>query len=221
MELRPNRFNSIAPVTKNLLIINCLVFLAQYVLGQSFAEGLMTEAETPFLRNVVADYGALHHWKSPNFKIWQFLTSMFMHFDFTHIFFNMFMLWMFGNIIERRLGSKRFLWFYLLCGFGAAIFYLAINTITHDYFSSAVGASGAVYGIIFAFSWLHPESELLLFFVLPVKAKWLILGTIVFSIYFGLQQIAGAGGGIAHFAHLGGMVAAFVIFKSWKIRYGG
>ncbi len=140
MEFRPAGLGIMPPVVKNLLLINVIVYAATKLLG---FEGRITELF------------ALHHWSSPYFKVWQPLTHMFMHFDNTHIFSNMFALWMFGSVLENRFGSKRFLNFYLISGIGASILYLAVVTFQYGnaYFAQfpfeVLGASGAVFGILF------------------------------------------------------------------------
>ena len=210
MEIRPSAQQMLPPVVKNLLIINAIVFLAVQAVGESF----------PF--NPIEQL-AMFYFESPFFKPWQILTHMFMHGSIMHIAFNMFGLWMFGTIIERRLGSKRFLQFYILCGIGAAICHQLVQYIEVQYMAAnilgvpTVGASGAVMGIFLAFGYLFPNAILHLYFAIPVKAKYAIAGFAAIDLFGGISN--NPGDNIAHFAHLGGMLAAFIIFKFWKIDY--
>lgn len=201
----------------NLMIINLIVFLAVSVLPHDVID-------------VMYRYGALHFWKGGNFGVWQLVTYMFMHAGFAHIFFNMFALWMFGRTIEQQIGSRNFLLFYLICGIGAGLIQLGVNWIE---FSSAinageilkargladvftVGASGAVFGILLAFGLLNPNVTLILLFPpIPIKAKWFVIIYGLLELYAGVR---GTGGGIAHFAHLGGMLWGFLLLYYWKKR---
>ena len=218
MEIRPRAQQYLPPVVKNLLIINGLFYVATIVLYKS--QGIL-----------LTEYLAMYYFESPNFKIWQVVTHMFMHATFSptgaivfsHIFFNMFALWMFGSILEQRFGAKRFLQFYILCGLGAAICHQLVQYI--DYSSGnlyvlgipTVGASGAVYGLLFAFGYLFPNALLYLFFAVPIKAKYVVAGLALIGLFAGLSN--NPGDNVAHFAHLGGMLAGFIVFKVWGIRY--
>lgn len=208
MEFRSNNYPSIPPVVKNLLIINVVVYVLQYALNNQFGV-------------TINNWFALHHWSSSMFQIWQLVTHMFMHstYSIMHIFSNMFALWMFGSILENRFGAKRFLNFYLLCGLGAAILHLITMTFTSSEaelaFSETVGASGAVFGLLFAFGYLFPNTELYMYFIpIPIKAKYFVAMYALFELYAGLQSFAGDN--VAHFAHLGGMLVAFIILKIWN-----
>lgn len=251
----------------------------------------------------LSDYLGLHYWKSQYFKPWQFFTHMFMHGSYNdvnatlmHIISNMFALWMFGSILENVWGPKRFLTFYLICGFGAAVLHMGvvayqfhtieqafaayqlspspgtlrsfienhatastgnslqlevINTYnywistpgadmaqqsitdinhyingytypeTGQYFSgifdqATVGASGAVFGILFAFGYLFPNTLLYIYFLVPIKAKYVVGAYALFELVSGVRN--SAGDNIAHFAHLGGMVVAFILLRIWNKR---
>lgn len=165
---------------------------------------------------------------SPNFKPWQIITHMFAHaayntnifgepvggIIFYHILFNMFALWMFGRILENVWGSKRFTIFYLICGLGAAALHLIMQ-----YFLGggdvAVGASGAIFGVLVAFALTFPNTELYIMFIpIPVKAKWAILGLVALDLFGGVSQISGDN--IAHYAHLGGAITGFILLKIWN-----
>lgn len=209
MEIRPSSQQTLPPVVKNLLIINAIIYLAFNVLGERL----------PFN----PDMFAMYYFEAPGFGIWQVVTHMFMHGNFMHILFNMFGLWMFGTIIEQRLGSKRFLQFYLLSGLGAAVCHQFVQYLEYHYmgtnvmYSLTVGASGAIMGIFFAFGYLFPNAILHLYFAIPVKAKYAIAGFAAIDLFGGISNQPGDN--IAHFAHLGGMLAGFIIFKIWRIRY--
>lgn len=288
-EFRPGRFQILPTIVKNLIIINAIMVFAQFVLGKMGID--------------LSNYLGLHYWKSEYFKPWQFFTHMFMHGSYNdinatlmHIFSNMFALWMFGSILENVWGPKRFLTFYLICGFGAALLHMGVvayqfHTIeqafaayqlnpspgalrtfienhansptgnslypalinTYNYWISTsgvdmaqqsitdiqhyingytypetgqyfdgifdqatVGASGAVFGILFAFGYLFPNTLLYIYFLVPIKAKYVVGAYALFELVSGIRN--SAGDNIAHFAHLGGMVVAFILLRIWNKR---
>lgn len=191
----------ITPAVRNLLIANCAIFILQKLFLDSF-----------LLFNFSLQPLDISH----KLKLYQMLTYMFLHGNFFHLFFNMFALWIFGIEVERTLGTLFFYRLFFLTGFGAAILQLLFNWGTN---SSIYGASGAVYGIVTAFAILFPERmiTLLLFFIIPIhmKAKIMALLFIGISLVLGMQgAIWGTSDGVAHFAHLGGALTAFLIFKS-------
>ncbi len=198
------------PAVKNLIMINVLVWVAQIIfdnrLGIVFTESGSEGALT-------AQIG-LWPIGSDNFRPWQIVTHMFAHaasgeYLFFHILFNMFALWMFGRVLENVWGSKRFLIFYLLCGLGAAVAQLASNS------GMAVGASGAVFGVLVAFAMTFPDTELYLMFIpIPIKAKWATLGLVAIDLFGGIYQVKGDS--VAHFAHLGGAVTGFILLRFWN-----
>lgn len=218
---RGGSFQQTSPVVLNLIIINVLVFLAQMVTG-----------------GVSSDIFALHHYRSVNFRPHQVITYMFMHAGFLHLFFNMFALWMFGSMVERDLGPKKFLIFYFICGLGSAFFQLGsyahdfwaidhgvINTTIQEYqeminyeqTTSTVGASGAIMGILAAFGYLFPNLEMLIIpLPVPVKAKWAVLGMIALDVFGGVVKVEGDN--IAHFAHIGGALIGFLLVLYWDRR---
>lgn len=238
MNSRGSFWDSIPTVTKNLLIINVLLWFATVVLIRTMSLDL-------------TDWLGLRYWRAADFNAYQLLTYMFMHdsSSITHVFFNMFSLWMFGRILERTLGSKRFLFYYLTCGIGAGLvqelaweftwqseFIPALanqNGLTFDQVKAlmasgqlnnaigqfqnmlvTVGASGAVFGILLAFGMLFPN--LPMYFILipiPIKAKWMVLGYGLIELFFG---VAGFQGNVAHFAHLGGMLFGFLTILYWR-----
>lgn len=183
------------PAVKNLLIINLICFLATMVLERvyhSYLPGLM----------------CLYPLQSGLFGIWQPFTYMFMHADLTHLVFNMFALWMFGYVIENFWGTRRFLAYYFICGLGAAVTSLLIPGA-----HVTLGASGAVYGILLAFGMMFPEERIYLYFFVPIKAKWFVIGYAALELFNGVFLI---NDGIAHFAHLGGMITGFVLIMLWR-----
>jgi membrane associated rhomboid family serine protease len=222
-EFRPSRFQILPTIIKNLLIINVLVFLAQITIG-------------PAMR--LEDTFALHTWQSPYFKPWQFLTHMFMHGGWDHLFFNMFALWMFGSILENVWGPKRFLIFYLICGLGAALCHMVVlyfntqnlieayNSLSlmeqqsyKERFSRqlnepTLGASGAIFGCLAAFGYLFPNTYIYLYFFFPIKAKWFVILYAGFELVMAVQNTAGDN--VAHVAHLGGALAGFLMVYFWN-----
>lgn len=205
------------PAVLNLIIINAIVFFAQTLFG-----GLNDESS-------ITDLFALHHYKSEDFRIYQVITHMFMHGSFLHILFNMFGLWMFGTTVERIWGPKRFLIFYFLCGIGAALVQMASYAYNFRVIDSmvlsmdqlnqynemlrrnaTVGASGAIMGVLAAFGYMFPNTEMMIMPIpVPVKAKWAIIGIIALDVFSG---IAGSpGDNVAHFAHVGGALTGFLI----------
>lgn len=237
----------ITNVVKQLLIINVILF------GASFFVPVLT------------DYFALFYFETPMFQIWQPLTHMFMHASIGHIFFNMFALYSFGSTLEHIWGGKKFLFFYISCGLGAAVLHTAVNYyqvtsavdvlvangFTQDsvyqvlnsgrfmynpewahflsqsqieqmlvgFGSYAVGASGAIYGLLVAFAYLFPNAELALMFIpIPIKAKFFVPVILLIDLYSGFSgsSIFGTSTGVAHFAHLGGALMGFVMVLIWK-----
>jgi membrane associated rhomboid family serine protease len=139
-----------------------------------------------------------------NFMFWQMGTYMFLHGGFMHLLFNMLMLWLFGSMIESLWGGKQFLRYYIVCGIGGAAFSLIFN-----YNSHIVGASGAIFGLYLAYAMMFPNNYVYVYFVFPVKAKYLVMGMVVFQLANGIAGPAG----IAYFAHLGGMAGGLLFFR--------
>lgn len=181
------------PVVLNLIIINAIVFVAQIVLDKTM----------PFT-NIIA----LYAYNSPLFEPYQLVTHMFAHGGFFHILFNMYALWMFGSVLERVWGPKRFLIFYLVCGLAAGVAQMLIMQ------GAAVGASGAIMGLLAGFAYLFPNTPFyILPFPFPIKAKFLV------AIYAAIDLFGGFSGsndGVAHFAHLGGLVMGFILVIIWN-----
>ncbi len=190
-------FSLFPPVIKNLLIINGVVFFLQLIM-----QGLT-------FQGVPGTY-FLDHWFALNplgynFQIWQLITYQFMHGSFMHILFNMFALWMFGIEIENMWGSQKFLIFYLMCGVAAGISQLVFPPLFNEQVAPTIGASGAIFGVLIAFAMVFPNRYIFLYFFIPVKAKYLIVGYILLELWAVPQ-----GGSVAHLAHLGGALAGFI-----------
>ena len=194
-DYRPTGFRILPPVVKHLLIINAICYLAYYVLAAR---------EVINLNQVLGLYSL----QTGMFRPWQPLTYMFMHANFEHLFLNMFSLWMFGNTLENLWGSKRFLFYYLVCGIGAGL----INFILPGIHVS-VGASGAIYALLLAFGMMFPNEYIYLYFLVPIKTKWFIIGLVLIELFEGVFRTYD---GIAHFAHLGGMLIGLIIILVWK-----
>lgn len=195
----PTGFKVLPTVVKHLLIINVLMYFAYYVL---LKQGIIN----------LNYYLGIWSLSTGLFRIWQPLTYMFMHGSFDHLFFNMFSLWMFGSALENFWGSKRFLFYYLVCGIGAGL----LNMLVPGAHVS-VGASGAVYALLLAFGMMWPNNYIYLYFLVPIRTKLFIIGMIVIELFEGIFRSTD---GIAHFAHLGGMLIGFLIILYWK-RHGG
>ncbi len=188
---------------KALLVANISIYLLMVLLGPRQEQALRE-----FFGLVPAD--AL-----PHLYLWQFLTYMFLHGGLLHVGFNMFALWMFGSEIEALWGRRVFLQYYLFSGLGGSVLY----TITS--WGSPIpmiGASGAVFGILLAYGLLFPERRILLYFLFPIKAKYFVL--LYGLLTFFLAQHPNTGG-VAHFAHLGGMLFGFVYLRAGLYRHGG
>ncbi len=140
--------------------------------------------------------------------LWQFITYMFIHVDFFHLLFNMLGLFIFGKIVENRMGSKEFLLYYFVVGAGSAIITYIVYRLTGSN-SLVIGASGAVYGLLFAFAVYFPHAHIYLWGILPIKAPTLVIIYAAMSIF---NQISGRGAGVAHLVHLFGFVVAFLYF---------
>jgi membrane associated rhomboid family serine protease len=168
----------------------------------------------------ITNKGALWPVASPMFEPYQIFTSMFLHAprfeDIFHILFNMFALFMFGRILENVWGPKRFLFFYLVCGIGAAAAHLIMqHFMGGPVHIPAVGASGAVMGVLVAFGYLFPNTELMIIPIpIPVKAKWVVIAYVLLDLFGGFGKVTGDN--IAHFAHLGGALVGFIIVLIWN-----
>ena len=207
--------NITTPVVKNLIIANCVALLATTLL--------------PFGGAIEARF-ALYNVGSPLFHSYQVFTYMFLHDGVSHLFFNIFALWMFGRKLEYELGSQRFFTYYMVCGIGAALVHMGvcyaeyIHAVAEFGLQGAipllkiptVGASGAVFGLLLAFGVLHPNNIVMLIFPpVRMKAKWFVVIYGLMELFFG---ISGYQSGVAHFAHLGGMLWGLALLYWWKAR---
>ncbi len=202
---------------KNIIIINVLVMI-------------MTMLNEDFMYETFS----LFYPTSPFFHWWQPVTHMFMHGGFWHLFFNMYTLYIFGSVLERVWGTRKFLVFYFVTGLGAALIHTGVEWIQmQSWLSQAaegsaaalssihalkmtptVGASGAIYGVLMGYAMLYPDSVLTLIFPpVSMKAKWFVL---IFAAIELLTGVTGTGGGIAHFAHLGGLIFGYLLILFWK-----
>lgn len=219
MSVFSNFLPNVPKVTKNLIIINCLVFFAT-LLNERFMIGTF----------------ALYYPTSNSFHWWQIITHLFMHGGFWHILFNMYTLFLFGSVVERVLGEKKFLLLYFVCGLGAVALHTfvewqqiqsymegaalgneaALQNIAIVKMTPTVGASGAIYGVLLSYAMLFPASRMtLLFPPITLSAKWMVV------VFAGIELITGITGtqiGVAHFAHLGGMLFGWLIMITWRRR---
>ena len=222
-----NFLDSIPKVTKNLLIINILAYLATITLVKSGFD--------------MNDIFGLHYYESDSFKPFQIITYMFLHASFSHLFFNMFALWMFGRIIEDILGPSKYIFFYFTCGIGAGLvqelawaydipntlqgiamqYGTVLSTSDTEMIMSrfiTVGASGAIFGLLLAFAMLLPNQPIFFMFIpVPIKAKYFVIIYALIELWGGVA--ASSGDNVAHFAHLGGMIFGFFLLKYWQNKY--
>ena len=216
MAFQSNFLERIPPVTRSLLIVNVIMFVATLI-NEKFMIGTF----------------AMFYPASPLFRWWQPLTHMFMHGGWWHIFFNMYTLVMFGMVVEQALGMKKFLILYFVTGLGAVALHTGVEWLeVHRALASTdpaaqqdvinllrtpmVGASGAIYGVLVAFAMLYPEARMTLIFPpVTLDAKWMV------AIFIGIELITGITRtqmGIAHFAHLGGALFGFLLILYWRKR---
>jgi membrane associated rhomboid family serine protease len=218
---RPSGFGGFSffpPVIKNLLIINGVIFLIQVLGEKIMASSGLT------LANILTKYFSLipiggypagtigNEIVEWSFYPWQLITYQFMHGSFSHILFNMFSLWMFGIEVENYWGSKKFFYFYLLCGVVAGLCHLFISPLLGVGAAPTIGASGAIYGVLAAFALLFPNRLIFIYFFIPIKAKYLVTILIVME----FMLVDSANSGIAHLAHLGGALAGLVFILADK-----
>lgn len=210
---------NLPPVTRYLLVANLIIFLL-----------------TAFLQRYGLDlnaWGGLHYLSAPTFHWWQPITYMFLHANLSHIFFNMFAVWMFAPVIENEWGAGRFLIYYIVCGLGAAVIQEAVWALmlsnmsaSYDAASLAyygamlntIGASGAVFGILFAFGWLYPDVPMYIIFLpIPIRARTFVIIYALIELFAGLGSVAGlTADHVAHFAHLGGLLFGWLLILYWR-----
>lgn len=220
----------IPTITKNLLIINILAFVGTLATRQQGSVDLN-------------DLFGLHFFMASDFHVFQLVSYMFMHAGWEHLIFNMFMLWMFGTVVEHTWGSRRFIFYYIFCGVGAGIlqevaqfgwvYYMLYGqqplgigeafSVMHQLASqlnglTTVGASGALYALLLAFGMMFPNEKMFIIPIpVPIKAKWMVIGSIAVELTLGLAM---PGGKVAHLAHLGGMVFGFFLIRYWQRHPG-
>ena len=186
--------SKITPVVLNLIIINAIMFVAQMVFDSSLD---------------ITNKLALYSYNSGLFEPYQLVTHMFLHGGFLHILFNMYALWLFGTVLERLWGPKKFLIFYLICGLAAGVAQMFMGN------GAAIGASGAIMGLLAAFAYTFPNTEFyILPFPFPIKAKYMAAIYAAIDLFGGFS--GGSGDNIAHFAHLGGLVMGFILVIIWN-----
>jgi membrane associated rhomboid family serine protease len=201
-------FRLFPPVIRWLFIINGGLYLLLNLLLAPFTiDGIPLGGSN----GVLGYYLALWPFGT-NFLPWQILTYMFLHGGFFHLFFNMLMLWMFGMELENIWGGKKFIRYYVLCGVGAAVANLLVAPLVGQV-GPTVGASGAIFGVLIAFGMLFPDRPVYIYFLLPIPAKFFIIGLIALDLIYG---VAGTSDGIAHFAHLGGAAVGFASMLAEK-----
>jgi membrane associated rhomboid family serine protease len=243
-ENKPSFWGSIPIIVKNLLIINVLLFLATITL--------------PRIGSVyLDDYLGLHYFEASKFNPIQLITYMFMHGNISHLFFNMFSLFMFGRFLEQVWGPQKFLFYYMITGIGAGLiqeitWYIELRPLLQEISNIAasghihegvligekviysasdlfalkaeylnrfitVGASGAVFGLLLAFGMLFPNMPLFIMFIpIPIKAKYFVIVYGLLELMGGIISVSGSDDGIAHFAHLGGMLFGYILIKIWN-----
>lgn len=220
----------IPAVTRNLIIVNLLCFLAMLALSNANVD--------------LNSLFGLHFFLASDFHVYQLLTYLFMHGGWEHIILNMFMLWMFGAVMERVWGPRRFMAYYLFCGVGAGLMQEIAQFVQFYVISSqsgfglsqllqvaaandsalgqwtTVGASGAIYALLLAFGMMFPEERMFIIPIpIPIKAKWMVMGSIAVELF---SALASPGSQVAHLAHLGGMIFGFFLIRYWKRNpYGG
>lgn len=210
---------NIPTITRYLLIANFMIYFLAVVL-ERYGIDLNTLC-------------GLHYVSAQSFHFWQPFTYMFLHANFSHIFFNMFAVWMFAPMIEQQWGERRFALYYLICGLGAAliqelVWMLMLHNMSGAYdpasityyatMLNTIGASGAVFGILFAFGWLYPDVPMFLLFIpIPIRARVFVIIYALIELFAGLGSVAGfTADNVAHFAHLGGMLFGWLLILYWK-----
>lgn len=213
-------FSNLTPMVKRILILNVGIFLLEGIYPNDAIRQWFSLYNPVIPGNEIL--------MNPNFKVWQILSYMFLHANMMHIFSNMFAVLIFGPAIEAYMGSKRFLYYYLICGVGAALFNMGIDYIEWSLGShslqeqqflaikSMLGASGAVFGILAAFAMLFPNVEMMLLFLpIPIKAKYFVA---IYAIFELVQGFSGAQTGVAHWAHIGGLITGLILLTIFGFR---
>jgi membrane associated rhomboid family serine protease len=201
-------FPALPPVTRTLILVNVAVFFAQFVMGRWLVE---TFALWPL--SLAGQYGLPG---VGNFQIWQVVTYGFLHGSMAHLLFNMLALFMFGGEIERVWGERRYLIYYFACVIGAALAQLVVTSSSGGPPYPTLGASGGVFGLLLAFGMMFPRRIIMLIFPPIPMPAWLFVT--VFGVIELILGVTGTQAGVAHFAHLGGMAAGYVLIQYWRGR---
>ena len=205
------RTSQITPIVQRLLFVNVVVFLLK----------------SAGYENMIDHWFGLYYFDSPNFQIYQFVTYMFVHADWRHLFGNMMGLYFIGPTLEQIWGEKRFATYYFITGIGAGIIYMAFKYYDFAQLDPAtveaimsypmVGASGAIFGILLAFGYLFPNTELMIFPIpIPIKAKYFVTLYCLYEVYTGIHKVPGDN--VAHWAHIGGALVGFILIKVWQTK---
>ncbi|RJS92941.1 rhomboid family intramembrane serine protease [Salinisphaera sp. Q1T1-3] len=207
MQRNPLALSAVPPMIKWLLIANGIGFLAKI-----YAPALVI---FNFALWPLGSYSVPGTDASVGFAPWQLVSYAFLHADIAHLFFNMFALWMFGRVLEQVWGDARFLLYYAICIVGAGVTqFIVVSFVTGGPVVPTIGASGGVFGILLAFGLMFPDARVMLIIPpIPMKAKYFVLGYGVLELFFG---VTGTEAGIAHFAHLGGMLFGFIVLMIWR-----
>jgi membrane associated rhomboid family serine protease len=188
----------LTPVVKNLMIIMGMVFVLQMFVNRWF--------------EIYFGLVPLLVWKE--YFVWQLFTYMFLHGGISHIFFNLLALWMFGSELESLWGSRRFVFYFFFCGIGAGLCTVLFTPYGYQRIP-VIGASGAIYGLLLAFGWLFPNRLIYIYFLFPIPAKYFV---IIFGLIEFFSSMGGAGGGIAHVTHLGGLLLGLLYMLYPTVR---
>jgi membrane associated rhomboid family serine protease len=194
-------FPALTPATRAIILVNVLVFAIESVA----------------MRPMLLHFALWPLGADSLFRPWQLVTYAFLHDGLLHIFFNMFALYVFGPALEQYWGPRRYLGYYFVCVIAAGATQLAVERLTGT-LGATIGASGGIFGILLAFAILFPRVRLLLFFAIPMPAWLFVSGYAVLELFFG---VTGTEAGIAHFAHLGGMLGGALMMLYWRLRAGG
>lgn len=201
-----NPYSLLPPVVKLLLVANGVMFVLEFVIGPGLIAGL---ALWPL--NLASNPGA--EYLQPHFQIFQLLSYSFLHGSPLHLLLNMYALWLFGSRMENVWGSNAFAVYYIVCVLGAGLVQLLVATLSNGHYPT-IGASGGVFGLLLAFGMRFPNEMLILIFPpVPIKAKWFVLFYAAFELWAG---VTGSAAGVAHFAHLGGMLFGFLLLLYWR-----
>jgi membrane associated rhomboid family serine protease len=200
---------SLPPVTRYLLIANVLVFALQQLLPDASSLALISHF-------ALWPLGPSPYSNVAGFEPWQLITYAFMHGGYKHILFNMFGLYMFGGVIEHTFGARNYTIYYFVCAIVAAVAQLLVMKYFPNGFYPTIGASGALFGLLLAFGMLYPQEKMLLIFLpIPMPAWLFVIGYALVELVLG---VTGTQAGVAHFAHLGGMVGGYVMIQYWRGR---